>query len=226
MSGGRGVFITLEGPDGAGKSSQVDSLAQRLRAAGRDVVATREPGGTALGERVREIVLRTDAPERTPLVDALLFNAARQQLVADVIDPALQRGAWVVCDRYADSTLAYQGYGAGVPLDALRRLAEVATGGLLPDRTLLFDLAVEAGLARRAGGPAAQLTRFEVADAHDVDFHQRVREGFLQMARSEPGRWRVIDASADQDHVAEAAWAAIEDLLGVGRRSLQAIKEV
>lgn len=213
MSDARGVFITLEGPDGAGKSSQADTLAARLRDAGVEVVLTREPGGTPLGEHVRELLLGVSAPERTPLVDALLFNAARQQLVAELIRPTLERGAWVICDRYADSTLAYQGYGAGIPLADLRRLAEVATGGLQPDRTVLFDLPVEAGLARRSDGPAAQLTRFEVADEHDVGFHRRVREGFLEMARDEPVRWRIIDASAAPEAVAAAAWAAVENLL-------------
>jgi dTMP kinase len=213
LSGVHGVFITLEGPDGAGKSSQAEALAARLRSAAGEVVLTREPGGTVLGEHVRQLLLGVNAPERTPLVDALLFNAARQQLVVEVVRPALERGAWVICDRYADSTLAYQGYGAGIPLADLHRLADVATGGLRPDRTVLFDLPVEAGLARRSGGPGAQLTRFEVAHQHGVDFHRRVRQGFLEMARSEPERWRIIDASAAPHAVAAAAWAAIEDLL-------------
>ena len=207
------MFVTLEGPDGAGKSSQALALAERLRTAGVDVVLTREPGGTALGERVRELLLSTDAPERTPLADALLFNAARQQLVEEVIRPALAAGRWVLCDRFADSTIAYQGYGAGVDLDALRRLAAVATGGLRPDRTLLFDLPGEAGLARRAGAGSAELTRFELAERHDLRFHQRVRDGFLALAAAEPERWSVIDASADASSVTEAAWRAVEEWL-------------
>ncbi|HUG49137.1 MAG TPA: dTMP kinase [Candidatus Limnocylindria bacterium] len=207
------MFVTLEGPDGAGKSSQAAALAERLRAAGVEVVLTREPGGTALGERVRELLLRTDAPERTTLADALLFNAARQQLVEEVIRPALDAGKWVLCDRFADSTLAYQGYGGGVPLDDLRALARVATRGLVPDRTLLFDVPVEAGLARRSGGPSAELTRFELAERHDLAFHQRVRDGFLALAAAEPARWSVIDASHDAGAVTEEAWRGLEEWL-------------
>jgi dTMP kinase len=206
-------FITLEGPDGAGKSSQAQALADRLRGADVEVVLTREPGGTELGERIRGVLLQPSALHHDPVADAALFNAARRQLVVEVIRPALERGAWVLCDRFADSTLAYQGYGAGASLDALRQLAAVATDGLAPDRTLLFDLAVEAGLARRAGGPAADLTRFELAEKHDVEFHRRVRDGYLQMVVEDPRRWRVVDASADPDSVAAAAWEAIADLL-------------
>jgi dTMP kinase len=206
-------FITLEGPDGAGKSSQAQALADRLRGTGLEVTLTREPGGTQLGERIRGVLLQPSTLHHDPLADAALFNAARRQLVVEVIRPALERGAWVLCDRFADSTLAYQGYGAGASLAALQTLADVATDGLKPDRTLLLDLPVEAGLARRAGGPAADLTRFELAEKHDVDFHSRVRDGYLAMVAEEPQRWRVIDASADPDAVAEAAWAAVIDLL-------------
>jgi dTMP kinase len=213
------LFITLEGPDGAGKSSQAERLAERLRAAGVEVLLTREPGGTLLGERVRELLLHADGPERQPLADALLFNAARHQLIEEVIRPALNAGRWVLCDRYADSTLAYQGYGAGVDLDRLRRLAEITTDGLLPDVTLLFDLPVKAGLARRAGGPQAELTRFELAERFDLAFHQRVRDGFLELARAERERWLVIDASGDAGQVADAAWRALEERLGSSGRS-------
>ena len=208
---GGGLFITLEGPDGAGKSVQAATLAERLMAAGRHVVLTREPGGTPLGERVREVVLGVSADLRDPLSDALLFNAARRQLVSDVIAPALADGAIVVCDRYADSTLAYQGYGGGAPLDALAALAQISTSGLVPDRTLLLDLPVEFGLARRHGGEAAGLTRFEVGADHDRDFHERVRAGFLEMSRQSV-RWRVVDAAADPARVAEQVWSAVADL--------------
>jgi dTMP kinase len=206
------LFVTLEGPDGAGKSSQAQQLAQRLREGGRDVVSTREPGGTLLGERIRRLLLEGD-DVGDPLSDALLFNAARRQLVSDVLRPALERGAIVVCDRFADSTLAYQGYGAGVSLPALRQLADLATGGLAPDRTLLFDLPPEAGLARRASGPSDDVTRFELAERHDLAFHQRVRDGYLEMAAAEPQRWRVVDASRPPAEVADAAWTALADLL-------------
>lgn len=212
-TGGKGVFITLEGPDGAGKSIQAATLAERLRAAGRMVVLTREPGGTPLGEQVREILMAVTTDRRDALSDALLFNAARRQLVVDVIRPALAAGAVVVCDRYADSTLAYQGQGGGAPLDALAALAQVSTGGLLPRRTVLLDLPVEHGLARRRGGDAADLTRFELNEQHNVAFHQRVRDGFLAMAAADPQRWRTVDASLDQADVAQAVWMAVKDLL-------------
>ena len=207
------MFITLEGPDGGGKSLQAATLAERLRAAGRPVVVTREPGGTPLGERIREVVLAVSGERRDPLSDALLFNAARRELVSKVIAPALADGALIVCDRYADSTLAYQGYGAGAPLDALAALAEVSTGGLVPARTVLFDLPVEVGLARRHGGDAEGLTRFELAAEHDRAYHERVRRGFLELARGDAVRWRVVDASADPARVAEQVWSAVVDLL-------------
>lgn len=203
-----GIFITLEGPDGAGKSTQLTKLAERIAG---DAVLTREPGGTPLGERVRDLVL--SGGSRDALTDAMLFNAARAELVRTVIQPALDRGGVVICDRYADSTLAYQGYGAGVPLDQLRAIAEIATRGLRPDRTVLFDLPPEAGLRRRAGGAQSQVTRFESADEHDLDFHRRVRDGFLELAAAEPERWRVVDGGREADDVARDVWAALRDLL-------------
>ena len=207
----KSIFITLEGPDGAGKSTQQARLAEQIRALGREVIATREPGGTELGERVREILLDSSRAEDA-VVDALLFNAARRRLVEEVIGPALERGATVVCDRFADSTLAYQGYGAGAPLAVLHSLASVATGGLRPTRTVLCDLPPKAGLARRHGGPIDQLTRFETSDLHGEDFHERVRNGYLEMARSEPERWRVVDASGTPDAVAALVWESVRDL--------------
>jgi dTMP kinase len=207
-----GIFITLEGPDGAGKSTQARALADRIVALGREVVLTREPGGTELGERIRDVVLATSG-DHDALADALLFNAARRQLVRDVIRPALDARAVVVCDRFADSTLAYQGYGSDAPLDALRQIAEAATGGLSPDRTVLLDLDAGAGMARRLGGDQAALTRFETDTSFDTAFHQRVRDGFLTLAAEEPERWRVVDAARSEEEVAEAVWDAVSDLL-------------
>jgi len=208
-----GIFVTFEGPDGAGKSSQQGLLVERLRQLGREVVTTREPGGTELGEGIRGVLL--DASDlHDPIVDALLFNAARRALVDHVIRPALARGAVVVCDRFADSTLAYQGYGAGVPRETLRSLAEVATQGLQPTRTVLLDVSVEAGLARRRGGPADEMTRFETSTDHDGAFHERVRDGYLAMAAAEPDRWRVVGGSGPADEVADRVWAAVGDLFG------------
>jgi dTMP kinase len=206
-----GIFITLEGPDGAGKSTQARLLTERVRALGRDVVSTREPGGTELGERVRDILMSTSAVHDA-LTDALLFNAARRQHVREVIEPALNSGLVVVCDRFADSSLAYQGYGGRVPLDSLWKLADVATGGLEPDRTVLLDLPVQAGLGRRFGGEAADLTRFEISTGFDHDFHERVRAGFLELAALEKERWRVVDAGRSETEVAEAVWSAVADV--------------
>lgn len=204
-----GVFITLEGPDGSGKSSLLPRLAGALREGGCEVVTTREPGSTPFGEQVRRLVLDTDPPiDRTGRADALLFAASRAQHVAEVIRPALERGAVVVCDRYADSSLAYQGSGSGVPLGELRAVQHFATGGLVPDLTILLDLAVEEGLRRKS----AEITRFEAFQ--DVAYHERVRAAFLGFAADEPGRYVVVDASADEDAVLSAALLAVERVSG------------
>lgn len=201
---GSGVFITIEGPDGSGKSSLLPRLADALRAAGCDVVATREPGSTPFGELMRRMVLDPDPPiDRTGRADALLFAASRAQHVEEVIRPALDRGAVVLCDRYADSSLAYQGAGEGVPLDELRQVQRFATGGLAPDLTILLDLPVEAGLRRKA----AEITRFEAYQ--DVAYHERVRAAFLGFAEAEPGRYAIVDATGNEDEVLAAAVAAV-----------------
>ncbi len=205
-----GFFLTLEGPEGSGKSTQAVRLAARLEAAGRQCVVTREPGGTQLGEEIRRILLHSAELSPSPAADALLFNAARAQLVDEVIRPSLDRGAVVICDRFAESTLAYQGYGAGESLDTLRALARVATGGLGPDLTLLIDLPVEDGLRRKQGD---EVTRFEKVE--DVSFHQRVRGGFLELARLEPARFVVIDGRQSLDAIEAAIFAAVAPRLGI-----------
>jgi len=209
----RGWFITLEGPEGAGKTTQADALAVHLTGLGMDLHLTREPGGTWLGERLREVLLaRTASAAPTdPLTDALLFNAARRQLVTEVIRPALEAGRTILCARYADSTLAYQGYGAGVPLERLRALEAAATDGLGPDLTILLDLPVEAGLSRKAPD---DVTRFEAE--FDLAFHRRVRDGFLALAAAEPDRFTVVDGSRPASEVAAAVAAAADRLLVSG----------
>lgn len=206
----RGVFVTIEGPEGSGKTTQAARLRSRIEAGGHEVVLTREPGGTALGERIRELLLEIADRAHDPRADALLFNAARAQLVADVIRPALDRGAVVLSTRFADSTLAYQGYAAGLPLAELRALARLATGGLRPDLTILLDVPVEEGLRRKTGD---EVTRFETA--FDVEFHRRVRDGFVALAEAEPDRWVVIDGTRSPDAVADAIAAAVDPLLSL-----------
>lgn len=207
----RGWFITLDGPEGGGKTTQARRLHDDLVASGRPATLTREPGGTWLGERLREVLLaRTDSTTRTDaLTDALLFNAARRQLVREVIRPALDAGTTVVCARFADSTLAYQGYGAGVDLASLRALADAAADGLAPDLTIVLDVPVEVGLARKS---PSDVTRFEVE--FDIDFHRRVRAGFLELAADEPSRVVVIDATRSADEVADDVRMSIADRLG------------
>ncbi|MEX2011002.1 MAG: dTMP kinase [Chloroflexota bacterium] len=184
-----GLFVTVEGPEGAGKTTQAARLARYVEGRGRTVTLVREPGGTELGERLREILLeRRSAGTILPRADALLFNASRAQLVDEVIRPALERGDVVIATRFTDSTLAYQGYGLGLPLDQLREVERFATGGLVPRRTVLLDIPVEVGLARKG---IRERTRFE--SAYDRAFHERVRTGFLELARLEPGRIRVVD---------------------------------
>lgn len=210
-SAGRGWFITVEGPDGSGKTHVAAAVRDALAARGIPARLTREPGGTAVGDRVRAILLEhaPDDPPLAPRADALLFAAARAQHVAEVIEPALARGEIVLCARYADSTLAYQGYGLGLPLGELRALQEFATGGRWPDLTVLLDIPVEVGLARKQDD---EQTRFEAA--FDVAYHRRVREGFLTLAAAEPARWVVIDATAPVKMVVELTLAAILRLIG------------
>ncbi|HEY2916208.1 MAG TPA: dTMP kinase [Candidatus Limnocylindrales bacterium] len=195
MAQDRGRLITLEGPEGAGKTVLGQRLAAALVGAGHSVVLTREPGGTRLGERLRALLLEGGG-KIVARADALLFNAARAQLVAEILRPALAAGQVIVCARFTDSTLAYQGYGAGLPIEDLRALAAVATDGLVPDRTLLLDVDPEVGLRRKSD---REQTRFE--SSFDLDFHRRVRDGFLRLAADEPERFRVIDAARPVDAV-------------------------
>ena len=202
----RGWFITVEGPEGSGKTLVAALVRDALVSQGRVVVLSREPGGTAVGDQVRAIVLDHAPDERpiAPRTDALLFAAARAQHVAEVIEPALARGELVLCARYADSSLAYQGFGGGLPLDELRALQAFATGGCAPDLTIVLDVPVEVGLARKQ---ADEQTRFEAV--FDLSFHRRARDGFLALAAAEPERFVVIDATARLETVVERTLEAI-----------------
>ena len=190
----RGRFITLEGVDGAGKSTHIPWIAEQLRAGGREVVVTREPGGTPLAEKLRALVL---AEPMDPLAETLLMLAARADHVRHVIQPALERGAWVVCDRFADATTAYQGGGKGVSANLILRLAQAAHPGLIPDQTLVFDCPYDVSRSR-LGASGRKLDRFE---AEERGFFERVRKAYQQLAKAEPGRVRIIDGSKAESEV-------------------------
>lgn len=184
------MFITFEGPEGAGKSTQLRALAQFLRDEGYDVLTTREPGGTAIGDQIRHVLHDTANAAMSPTAEMLLYSASRAQLVAEVIRPALAAGSVVLCDRYADSTMAYQSYGRGLDREMVAALTRIATGGLRPDLTLLLDLDVERGLARRRD-EGEEMNRL---DLETVEFHRRVRAGYRVLAAADPARWLLIDA--------------------------------
>lgn len=206
------MFITFEGPEGAGKSLQVRLLAHRLRAVGQTVLETREPGGTPLGDQLRHLLLVRDDLKTVARAEALLMCAARAQHVDGVLKPALARGEVVVCDRFSDSTLAYQGHGRGLDLDQLRAVLNFATAGLEPDMTILLDLPVEAGLARKEA--QAAWTRFE---AEKLAFHERIREGYLMLAAAAPQRWVCLDAQKPPDWLADEVWQRVAQRLGIVR---------
>lgn len=198
------AFITFEGPEGAGKSTALTALAERLARDGHKVVVTREPGATNFGRQVRELLLHGE--NLPPLSELFLFLADRANHVQNLVRPAMEDGAIVLCDRYADSTVVYQGYARGLDIEKLRELNAFATEGLVPDLTLLFDLDPEIGLSR--------LQTKDRLDAEGLDFHRRVREGFKHEAAREPGRWVTVDASQPPEEVLRAAWEAVNRLVG------------
>ncbi len=191
------MFITLEGPEGSGKTSHVPALVEHLREKGYRVFPTREPGGTSIGEQIRQVIHDLKNVEMHPRAETLLYQAARAQIVEQVIRPRLAAGEIVLSDRYADSTIAYQGYGHQQDLDQVRTLVKYATGGLVPDLTILLDIDVEAGLKRKTQNGA----EWNRLDAYTLEFHQRVRQGYLAMVNAEPERWVLIDASPAWDTV-------------------------
>lgn len=207
-----GRFITLEGPEGCGKSTMAARLASRLRECGRRVVTAREPGGTPTGEAIRAILQHDAAGESFgPETETLLFEASRAHLCREVILPALRSGAWVICDRFADSTTAYQGYGRGLPLAGLRALNDFAVGAATPDLTFLLDLDVGEGFRRIASRGAAGGPVLDRMEREDRAFHERVRAGYLEMASAEPLRYRVIRADREPDVVFSRIWEGLRD---------------
>lgn len=207
----RGRFITFEGGEGAGKSTQVQRLAARLKADGREVVTTREPGGSPGAESIRELVLKGSADRWSPITETLLMYAARRDHIERVIRPALERGAWVICDRFADSTRAYQGAAGGVDPAFISALETHILEATRPDLTLVFDLPAEVGL-ERAHARAGSEMRFE---SKGMAFHERLRDGFRAIAAAEPDRCAVIDATASMDAVEASVWSAVADRLAV-----------
>jgi dTMP kinase len=207
-----GLFITLEGPEGGGKTTHARLLYEYLREEEYPVVLTREPGGTRISDKVRQVLLDPDNTDILPRTEILLFSASRAQLSEEFIRPHLDQGHIVICDRYADSTLAYQGHGLGLDLDTLRAITAFATGGLTPDLTLYLDVPIETGLKRRLGmgnntnlaGGGTQLPLFDKWDRLDMkelEYHRRVQQGYEQLMQAEPDRWHKVDANRPLDQV-------------------------
>jgi dTMP kinase len=192
------MFITLEGPEGSGKTSHIPYLVEYLREKGYTVFPTREPGGTSIGEQIREVIHDLKNVEMHPRTETLLYQAARAQIVEEVFKPRLKMGEIVISDRYYDSTIAYQGYGHQQDLVQVRALVKYATGGLVPDLTVLLDVDVEEGLRRKKKD-----NEWNRLDAYTVEFHQRVRAGYLEMVKAESNRWVVVDAGQKWDVVQE-----------------------
>jgi dTMP kinase len=208
------VFITFEGPDGSGKTTQIHLLAEWLRERGYGVVVTREPGGTGIGDRIRQVLLLRD-PGNDAMdarTEILLYSASRAQHVAQLIRPALSAGKIVISDRYADSTIAYQGYGRQLDLDILRAITAFATGGLTPDLTLYLDITAQEGLQRRQSGG----DEWNRLDAEALEFHQRVRAGYLELVEQESARWAVIDAARPMEEVQAEIISVVQTRLDRG----------
>ena len=208
----KGKLITFEGPEGAGKSTQAAMLIARLEARGIEVVYTREPGGTKLGEAIRGVLQYNAAGEAPcPESEVLLFEASRAQLVRQVIRPALERGAWVVCDRFADSTTAYQGFGRGFPVDLMETINRFAIGESAPDMTILLDVNVSLGMQRCAKRQTGRKAQYDRIESEALDFHEKVRQGYLELARRYPQRFRKVDAMRHAEPIGEEVWRLVAD---------------
>jgi dTMP kinase len=216
---GRGIFITFEGIEGCGKTTQITILARALEKQGHQVVITREPGGSPIANQIRSILLSADNVAMVPLTELFLYEAARAQHLSEVVTPALDRGAVVLCDRFTDATIAYQGYGRGLDLSTISTLNRLATSGLTPQLTLLFDCDVETGLGR-AQARIASLTgeREERFELESLAFHERVRQGYLALAQQEPERFSIIPAKGDIDQVSKTVWQEIDQRFASGLR--------
>ncbi len=201
------IFITFEGLEGFGKSTQAKTLYTRLKAEGHKTLLTQEPGGTGLGEKISELLKWSSDDDICPLAEVMLFNASRAELVTRVLKPALASGIVAVCDRYADSTLVYQGYGRSLNLSTVRAINAFACQGLTPDLTILLDMPVEKGMERKHG------TKADKFEKEGLDFHRRVRDGYLALAAAEPKRWFVVDASLPQAQVASVIWDRVKKAL-------------
>jgi len=208
-----GVFITFEGPEGSGKTTQIQALYEHLRSQGHQVLLTREPGGTSIGDQIRAVFLDPRNQEMEPQAEVLLVSASRAQLVGQVICPHLERGTIVISDRYADSTMAYQGYGLGLDLDTLRGITTFATGGLKPHLTVYLDIPIEEGLRRKQTAFRHGEGELNRLDQKELDYYQRVRDGYLAMAAEEPDRWLVLDATGSMDKIQRTIRDQVEELL-------------
>jgi dTMP kinase len=209
------LFITFEGPDGSGKTTQAQLLYEYLQERGYLIFLTREPGGTGIGDQIREVLHSLENVEMLPRTEILLYSASRAQLVGQIIRPHLARGEIVLCDRYADSTLAYQGYGHGLDLQVLQVITAFATSGLKPDLTIYLDIDVEEGLRRKLAAHQTGEAEWNRMDQQELAFHHRVREGYLQMAAAEPERWVVIEGAQPVDVAQRAIRAKVEAKLPV-----------
>jgi dTMP kinase len=208
-----GALITFEGPDGSGKTTQIRLLADHLRAAGYGVLTTREPGGTLIGDQIRAVLHAVDNTEMVAEAEILLYSASRAQLVGQLIRPALAQGMVILSDRYADSTIAYQGYGRGLDLTALRQITTFATNGLTPNLTIYLDCPVEEGLHRKQRAMAMGEGEWNRLDREAVEFHRRARQGYLALAAAEPDRWLGLDAYRPIEEVQKEIQKAVKSVL-------------